>query len=90
MRPYPRKLLAALLGAVFLALLVTAGVNNVWRAQPWGDGETHGQWTAMYSGYGRTVGTDRQVVLEPKAATSSEVTHGSLVHTTETYQDADF
>ena len=83
-------MLAALAAVALVALLATAGVNNVWRVQPWADGETHGRWTAVYNGHGRTVGTDQQVVLEPNAATSSDVTHGSLVHTTETYQDADF
>lgn len=79
-----------LLGVALLVLLIMAGVNNVWRFQPWADGETHGRWTALYNGYGRTVGTDQQVLLEPKAATSADVTHGSLVHTTDSYTDADF
>lgn len=67
-----------------------ASVNNMWRIEPWADGEEHGQWSVLYTGYGHVVGTDQHVVLEPKAAASPDITHGSLVHTTETYQDPDF
>lgn len=78
------------LGVGIFALVVVAGVNNMWRIQPWSDGETHGQWSVLYTGYGRVVGSDKQVVLEPNAAATPDVTHGSLVHTTQSYEDADF
>ena len=84
-----RKCVVIALGLLVLAVAVTAGAN-VWRVQPWSDGETHGRWSTLYTGYGRVTGTDRQVVLEPRAAASPDVTHGALVHTPESYQDADF
>lgn len=79
-----------LIGLGLLAAVAAASVNNMWRFQPWSDQETHGQWSVLYTGYGKVVGTDQQVLLEPRSAPSSDVTHGSLVHTTETYQDPDF
>lgn len=85
-----KKWVAIVLGLLLLAAVAFAGVNNVWRLQPWADGETHGQWTTLYTGYGRVVGTDRQVVLEPRAAADPDITHGALVHTAESYTDADF
>lgn len=85
-----KKRIAIALGLVLLTTAVLAGVINMWRFQSWADGETHGRWTTMYTGYGRVTGTNRQVILEPQAAASPDVTHGALVHTTESYPDAGF
>ncbi|MDO4918355.1 family 16 glycoside hydrolase [Kocuria sp.] len=76
--------------AVVLVLAVVAVMNNLWRVQPWADGSTHGRWQVMYTGYGTVKGTDDQVLLEPHAAEAANVTHGALVHTVDSYQDADF
>lgn len=76
--------------AVALVLAAVAAMNNLWRVQPWADGSTHGRWQVMYTGYGTVKGNDEQVLLEPHAAEAANVTHGALVHTADTFQDADF
>lgn len=85
------------LGAVLLAgtVLVVHLFTDVLRAggggtQPWRDGEQHGRWTVEFTGYGEASGDDQEVVLEPRSAASDDITHGGLVRTTETYQDAAF
>ena len=44
----------------------------------------------MYTGYGDVTISDDEVVLEPRSADSPDDTHGALVHTTRSCQDADF
>ena len=73
-----------------VALLVVTAMNNLWRVQPWADGSTHVRWQVMYTGYGTVTGNDQQVRLEPHTAEAANITHGALVHTTDTYQDASF
>ena len=79
-----------LVATIVLVLAVMAVMNNLWRVQPWADGEVHGRWQVMYTGYGTVKGNDRQVLLEPHTAEAAIVTHGALVHTVENYDDADF
>lgn len=84
------------LGAVVLAgsVLVVQLLTDVLRpgggTHSWRDGEEHGRWATVFTGYGEVSGNDHEVVLEPRSAASEDVTHGGLVRTVDTYDDADF
>lgn len=58
----------------------------------WVDGTRYGAWESVYNGYGTTrveVGESPVLSQFPKAATSSDVTHGALAVTTREYGDVD-
>lgn len=60
--------------------------------QQWLDGERHGQWQAVYDGYGRTHVTREggsALSLSPNSARGPEVTHGGLVTTAKEFGDLD-
>jgi hypothetical protein len=83
---------ALLLGATILlvgSIAVTIGLSQR-ETGPWSDGEVIGRWTVMYTGYGEASGNDDEVVLHPKSAASTDITHGGLVHTTRSYMDPTF
>jgi len=81
---------AAVAAAVALAgALVVCGVLAV-RAGTWSDGEVHGRWTVLFTGYGTVSGDDDEVVLEPRSAAGPELTHAGLVVTTERHPGPDF
>ncbi|KSU79339.1 calcium-binding protein [Pseudarthrobacter enclensis] len=75
---------------VLVGSIATAVVLSQRDTGPWSDGEIHGRWTVMYTGYGEVSGHDEEVVLEPKSAASEDITHGGLVHTTRSYMDPTF
>src|SRR5205823_4980362 len=67
----------------FAALPLTVG---------WTDGSVHGAWTSTYNGYGSNgVALDGTQVLteSPKASTTANETHASLVNTTTSFGDMD-
>lgn len=80
-----------------LALAATTVLGVLWAgdrsgrpAGSWADGEVHGQWRVVFTGYGEVSGDDGAVVLEPRSADSADVTHGGLVVTTGTWANPDF
>ncbi|WP_181954148.1 calcium-binding protein [Kocuria coralli] len=82
---------AVLLAAIALAVHLLTDVFRPGQAtQAWGDGEEHGRWVVEFTGYGEASGNDDEVVLQPRSAESMDITHGGLVRTAESYQDADF
>jgi hypothetical protein len=60
-------------------------------AQTWRDGSRHGDWVAVFDGYGETTawadGADRLISLAPRAAADPGTTHGALVVTAARYSD---
>lgn len=87
----PRWFLLGLAGAVALitAVVWSVGVSSN-EAQEWSQGETHGDWTVRYTGYGQVTTDGEHITLEPKAAEDHAITHGGLVHTVGQCRDADF
>lgn len=79
---------------VALALLLVSCVSVVgvltWPDRRWSDGDVHGSWTVVYTGYGRVSGDDDEVVLEPRSAPTADITHGGLVITTSPCLDPTF
>ena len=82
-----------LAGSVLVAHLFTDVLRPGGAAEglpSWQDGEEHGRWAVEFTGYGTASGHDDEVVLQPRSAASMDVTHGGLVRTVESYEDADF
>ena len=60
--------------------------------RPWRDGERHGQWRAVYDGYGTTrISTEgrHRLTMSPRSASDPQVTHGGLVTTVREFGDID-
>lgn len=66
----PLGVLAA--GAVTLAAACS-------QESPWREGESHGRWRVVFTGYGDVAGSGDNVTLSPAVAGTREVTHGALV-----------
>lgn len=83
--------LLAILAAVAV-LLTTMGLYMRFSNSPeeWFEGETHGDWTVLYNGYGEVSSDGERITLEPQAAANLDLTHGGLVHTVGQCRDADF
>lgn len=79
---------------VLLVILVAAMIMIATRSepadQPWHEGETHGNWTVRYTGFGQVTSDGDRITLEPRSAADLDVTHGGLVHTTGQCRDANF
>lgn len=91
----PRRLIMVLAGSIILvgivvALAMMVGLRNQPADPHWQEGETHGDWTVRYTGFGTVSSDGQQITLDPKAADDPGITHGGLVHTTGTCRDADF
>lgn len=87
--PKPGWLLLSLAG---IAVIVTGLVWSMGFAteRAWFQGETHGDWTVRYTGYGEVTSDTKRITLEPKAAADHDITHGGLVHTVGQCRDATF
>jgi hypothetical protein len=94
--------IARLLGAVPLStILAVLGLVGLWGlailgdtgegATPWEDGSRHGDWIAVFDGYGETTtridGTDQVISLAPQATADPGTTHAALVVTATHYSD---
>lgn len=85
MRPF--RLFAPVAAALITAGAAAATFNDDFSSMPTGhcipDGTTIGVWTFVYNGYGCTAfldaGGNRVLMEQPRAATSPDETHGSLV-----------
>ncbi len=69
-----------------------AGLDGSDRgAQAWRDGSRHGDWVAVFDGYGETTdrvdGADQVISLAPQVATEPGTTHAALVVTATHYSD---
>ncbi|RMB60335.1 LamG domain-containing protein [Tessaracoccus antarcticus] len=78
--------------AAVLVVALTAGGLFLTRdaARAWEDGEERGQFRSVYHGYGTVTGDDAEIILHPKSAEDLSVTHGGLVVTRETFDEATF
>lgn len=76
--------------AVLVVVVLMSVLNNASDKADWLQGETHGDWTVRYTGYGEVTSQDGRITLEPQAAADHDITHGGLVHTTGQCRDADF
>ena len=87
-------LLAALLptaaSAAGTSILLNQNFQSLPAGQSWSDGSVHGDLKSQFNGYG-SVGVVKSggkvLSLEPKKATSPDVTHAALVTSTEKYKD---
>jgi hypothetical protein len=80
---------AGALGAALLSENFSGYATNV----SWADGTAHGNWNAVYNGYGVTkvvADAGRNSLQEkPKSSTSPAETHAGLVRSTASYGDSD-
>ena len=86
----PAPVLVGAVAALVLGLTVAFAASLTGPAR-WRDGERHGDWLAVFDGYGRTTASQQDgaltVRLEPKAAAAPDVTHAGLVVTQADYSD---
>ena len=73
---------------IVVAVVWSVISNNTETA--WSQGQTYGDWTVRYTGYGEVTSNGERITLEPQAAADHEITHGGLVHTVGQCRDADF
>lgn len=73
---------------IVVAVVWSVMSNNTETA--WSQGQTYGDWTVRYTGYGEVTSNGERITLEPQAAADHEITHGGLVHTVGQCRDADF
>lgn len=73
---------------IVVAVVWSVMSNNTETA--WSQGQTYGEWTVRYTGYGEVTSNGERITLEPQAAADHEITHGGLVHTVGQCRDADF
>lgn len=83
-------LLAGAILAIIVVSMVLMGARSQSGDDQWAEGETHGDWTVRYTGYGEVTSDGERITLEPQAAADSDITHGGLVHTIGECQEANF
>lgn len=74
-----------LVAAVLLAA-VTAGIPDG-ETRPWADGSQHGDWTAVFNGYGEVRPDGAELLLSPLAPAGPGQTHAALVVSRRSYGD---
>ncbi len=89
----PARLRAGRAAAVVSAFVVVLAAGVTW-ARPdgaWRDGSRHGDWVAVFDGYGTTRADEDDgrltITLEPRPAARPAMTHASLVVTAAHYTD---
>lgn len=72
-----RSLPVAVSAVALVALLGGAACGQ--EAVSWGEGETHGPWRVVFTGYGAVRGAGDEITLSPNVADGRDITHGALV-----------
>lgn len=65
-----------------LALAATTALLTGCASSEWVEGESRNDWQLVFDGHGSATEQEGTIVLEPRAATSADTTHGGLAVTT--------
>ena len=75
---------------VIAVVLIMIGMRSESAEQQWAEGESYGDWTVRYTGYGQVTSNGERITLEPQAVKDDDTTHGGLVHTIGQCRDTEF
>lgn len=75
---------------VIAVVLLMIGMRSESAEQQWVEGESYGDWTVRYTGYGQVTSDGQSITLEPQATDDDGTTHGGLVHTIGQCRDTEF
>src|SRR5699024_7785943 len=64
---------------VIAVVLLMIGMRSESAEQQWVEGESYGDWTVRYTGYGQVTSDGQSITLEPQATDDDGTTHGGLV-----------